>query len=404
MNMCGNTHVPDKLEGYLLQVRHALFELISVDDRIVSVEAYDDVAVETNDEIIAEQTKSVLSNNNPAANRAVVFWKTLKNWCEYLKSGELPNKKIILRYVVVANSDLTIGSIPRDFANAKSEDDAAIALDAARLELFGNGTTEDRPPLGEKVKEFVDYCFAMENRATMLRVICSMDIDLHENTYDDELRTCFNRQIIPIEYSENLFVSMLGWINNRVHEQTKQNKPAFISSEEYRKELGAQVRSRDIRHILTAVSVQPETSRTTAEVNRHDTYIKQLELIDADTTKVFEVAADFLHAKAEQTEWAKKGIVTEESVSEYFNGLERMWKSNRTIVMHMPIDDENGRGNTLLAMCEKDSRGQQLQGATTPNFFGPGSLHSLANEPSTHPAIGWHPRYADLLKEMEDDA
>ena len=49
--MAGNTHVPDKLEGYMLQVRHALFELISVDDRIVSVEAYDDVAIET-DEII----------------------------------------------------------------------------------------------------------------------------------------------------------------------------------------------------------------------------------------------------------------------------------------------------------------------------------------------------------------
>ena len=45
--MAGNTHVPDKLEGYMLQVRHALFELISVDDRIVSVEAYDDVAIES---------------------------------------------------------------------------------------------------------------------------------------------------------------------------------------------------------------------------------------------------------------------------------------------------------------------------------------------------------------------
>ena len=47
--MAGNTHVPDKLEGYMLQVRHALFELISVDDRIVSVEAYDDVAIETDE-------------------------------------------------------------------------------------------------------------------------------------------------------------------------------------------------------------------------------------------------------------------------------------------------------------------------------------------------------------------
>lgn len=75
--MSGNTHVPDKLEGYMLQVRHALFELISLDERIVSVEAYDDVAVETDEVLIAEQTKSVLSSSNPVANRAEAFWKTI---------------------------------------------------------------------------------------------------------------------------------------------------------------------------------------------------------------------------------------------------------------------------------------------------------------------------------------
>ena len=34
----------------------------------------------------------------------------------------------------------------------------------------------------------------------------------------------------------------------------------------------------------------------------------------------------------------------------------------------------------------------------------PGSLHALANEPSAHPTIGWHPRYAELLREDEDNA
>lgn len=118
--MSSNTHVPDKLEGYMLQVRHALFELIPLEDRIVSVEAFDDVAVETDDVIIAEQTKSVLSDNNPVANRSVAFWKTLKNWCEYLKSDNLPKKTIILRYVIVAAHALNIGSIPKSFAEANT--------------------------------------------------------------------------------------------------------------------------------------------------------------------------------------------------------------------------------------------------------------------------------------------
>ena len=47
--MPDNIHVPDKLEGYMIQVRHALYEFIFLDERIVSVEAYDDVALKKND-------------------------------------------------------------------------------------------------------------------------------------------------------------------------------------------------------------------------------------------------------------------------------------------------------------------------------------------------------------------
>ena len=88
--MIDKTHVPDKLEGYLLQTRHALFELISHDSsRVVSVEAYDDVAFENDDTLVAEQLKSVLSDNNPLADRSVVLWKTIYNWSTYVSRGTL---------------------------------------------------------------------------------------------------------------------------------------------------------------------------------------------------------------------------------------------------------------------------------------------------------------------------
>lgn len=400
--MSGNTHVPDKLEGYLLQVRHALFKLIPSEDRIVSVEAFDDVAVETEDTIVAEQTKSVLSDNNPVTNRSVVFWKTLKNWCEYLKSGELPDKNMVLRYVIVATHALNIGSIPKSFSEAKSDYFAKAALDSAKLELFGDGTDKETPSLGDKVKEYVDYCFAAENEATMLQIILSMEIELHEATYDDELRARFNRQIIPLEYSESLFVSMLGWVSDQIHEQIKLNKPAYISSEDYRKELLAQVRSRDRRQILSAISVQPSTSETTAELDRRDTYIKQLEFIDSDTGTLYEAASDFLRTITEKTLWAQKGIVTTHSIEEYNEGLKRMWKSRKVVVNTMPTTEEL-RGNALLSLCIADAVTHRIQGADPPVFFGSGSLHILANEPSTHPIIGWHPRYTELLMEDEEN-
>ena len=96
--MNGNTHVPDKVEAFLLQVRHALYELIQATDVncMVSVEAYDDVAIDNNGTIIPMKLKSVLSDDNPLSNRSVSFWKTLYNWCNYIENEHLEAKNLNL--------------------------------------------------------------------------------------------------------------------------------------------------------------------------------------------------------------------------------------------------------------------------------------------------------------------
>ena len=295
--MAGNTHVPDKLEGYMLQVRHALFELISVDDRIVSVEAYDDVAIETDEIIIAEQTKSVLSSNNPITNRAEAFWKAIYNWCDYIKNGEIPEKALVLKYVVVSSHDIKAGTIPSLFAAAKTGEEAKAALENARKELLGDDV-EKKAPISQSLKPYIDFCFAQENESFVLKVISLLQIAIHEDSYDEKLLEKFKRQLIPQEYATELFESMLGWVSDQVHRQTKQNKPAYILSKDYRAALELQIRSRDCKRIWHAVSVQPEDYTTTAEVDRHDIYIKQLELIDIDTSDIFEAASDFLRTRA----------------------------------------------------------------------------------------------------------
>lgn len=134
--MPNKTLVPDKLQGYLLQVKHMLFELISVDDRVVSVEILDDVAVETDGKVIAEQVKSVTSANNPIAERSSVFWKTLYNWCTYIVAGDLPSGAI-MRFVVVSNGTVFPGGIQASFMNAHSDYEAQKALADAKEAILG---------------------------------------------------------------------------------------------------------------------------------------------------------------------------------------------------------------------------------------------------------------------------
>ena len=395
--MSNNTHVPDKLEGYMLQVRHALYELISVDDRVDSIEAYDDVAVEKEDILVAEQTKSVLSNNNPVTNRAEVFWKTIYNWCNYLNEGQFP-QKIILKYIVVSSHSLKAGSIPKSFAEAKTEIDATKAMEDARKSLFGKAEGgENTRQISQTIKPYIDYCFAPENKKMVIKVITLMEIDIHEDTYDQTLFDKFKRQPIPLEYATELFESMLGWVNERVHQQTKQNKPAYISSKDYRVALEQQIRSRDQKIILSAVSVQPEVNQTTAEVERHDTYIKQLELIDVDESYIFEAASDFLRTRSEKTAWAKKGLINGGSLTDYYDGLKRLWKDQK-LLSSVFVNDDIGKGKYLYGQCLSNAINHRLLGRDVPSFFGSGSLQALANEPSDRPTIGWHPRYIELLK------
>lgn len=134
VHMSNKTLVPDKLYGYLLQVIHMLYELISVDDRVVSVEKLDDVAVGIDRKVIAEQLKSVTSANNPITDRASVFWKTIYNWCTYIEDASLP-PNAILRFVVVSNSTVTPGGIQKTFMNAHTDDEAQRALKYAIVAL-----------------------------------------------------------------------------------------------------------------------------------------------------------------------------------------------------------------------------------------------------------------------------
>ena len=400
--MIDKTHVPDKLEGYLLQTRHALFELISHDsNRVVSVEAYDDVAFENDDTLVAEQLKSVLSDNNPLADRSVVLWKTIYNWSTYVSRGTLGKKKLELRIVVAASHEIRPGSIVSNFANAKDIEQAKEALQYAKNELVG---TDDSPKIPSKgIKEYIDYCFAEENETYVLTVIKLLSIELHNRDYDNKLKERFFAQPIPVEYINELFTYMLGWVEEQIHLQTQKNQPAFLSTTDYINELRAQIQRYDVNKILVAVSTIPDTTKTHEEVAQRSSYIRQLEFIDMGYTEMFEAASDFLRSQVEKTEWGKRGLVTQDSIADYNDTLCRIWQSKRRIAAIQFKGDGVVAGQYTYSECKSQVINQRLQGCDVPPFFGSGCLHELANKPTTTPKIGWHPNYIQLLNEEGSD-
>ena len=396
--MPDNTHVPNAVEGYLLQVRHALYELICTDDRVVSVEALDDVAVEHNGQTTAIQTKSSVSSGNPTTNRSVDFWKTIFNWCNYLNLGALSPDLLTLKYVVVSSYSIKSGSIPDSFHKAKTRDAAEKALSDARVVILGENNEK---VVARSIKQYIDYCFNPQNSDTVLSVIERMEIDIHSASYDDELRNKFNNQTIFPEYADVLFYGMLGWVQDQVHLQTKENAPAYISAQDYRFELNKQMRGCDQKQIFAAISTQPDTQKVTSELEREDIYIKQLDIIDADITMKLKAANDFLRTICEKAELADRGLVTKKSVDDYHEALKTIWANQKRMVdiLHATLP-ETLRGKFLFSQCSTEAIKIRLQGCDVQSFFGDGSLHLLANEPKEHPVIGWHPRYNEILEEQ----
>ena len=401
--MPNRTLVPDKLQGYLLQVRHMLYELISVDDRIVSIEKLDDVAVEADGKVIAEQVKSVTSANNPIAERSSVFWKTLYNWCTYIETGALPSGAI-MRFVVVSNGIVTPGSIQASFMNACSDSDAQKALADAKKSILGtaqdNFATDMYAALPDSYREYIRYLFDGNRTKIVCDMIKSMEIEIHNNTYDEDLLNRFSNQVgLPAEYVDLLLTDMLGWVTQTVESFTKDNKPAYISAAEYRKALNTQIRAYNTNAVLRAVSQVPSKDEQSGEIERLDTYIRQLQLVEMDDATLYEAASDFLRAKIDKIEWAQRGIVHAQSFEDYHDALYRIWTNQKQLMGLQYRTDAIACGKAVYFKCRNDSAQQKLQGVGTPPFFGSGSLHDLANTPADSPRIGWHPQYITLLKE-----
>jgi len=392
--MADRTHVIGQLQGSLLQVRHMLFELISFEDIVVSLELLDDVAVHKPDgTIIAEQIKSVTSGNNPTTDRATVFWKTLYNWLKYIKDSSLELDNTVFRMVVSSNRNIESGEIISQFHDATTREMAKEALSTAKLSLWGEND-DKKKEIPDTYRSYLDELFSSANEEKVIGIIAEFTLDVHENDYDEKLFDKFSAQTIPPEFVDNLIVYMLGWVHERVNEYANQGVPALIKSEDYRNALVAQCRMYNQQNSIPALSetIADDTART--EVENQDVYIRQLDFIEEDFDAKLQAASDFLRTKAESTLRAEKGLFTPQSLQEYNEKLQRLWKSKQTQISLLAAATDVQKGKNLYAQTTEAA----ITNIELPTFFGSGMLQSLANEPQDEPAIGWHPRYKEILK------
>jgi len=397
--MSGNTHVVGQMQGYLLQIRHMLCELITLDDITVSVECLDDVAAESADgTIIAEQIKSVTSSNNPISDRADVFWKTLSNWFEYVRDGSLPLDKTLFRMIVSSNHPITPGDLIKSFNDARNQAQAQAALQDARTKLWGAKNELKEDTAKKTYGKYLDAVFSSENESTVLSIIEKMSVIIYQSDYDEKLFDKFMTQTILPEFAEKLIENMLGWITNQANNYLKQGAPAVIRSADYRLALTKQMRMYYQQNSIPALTSEIDEATVRTELEQQDIYLRQLDLIESDYDTKLEAASDYLRTKAETVIRAEKGLVAPQSLDDYNDKMNRLWKSKRQQSLLLASYSDVDKGKQLYAQTSEAASTIPLQGTDVPSFFGCGALQVLANSPIDTPTIGWHPKYKELLQ------
>ena len=384
------THVPDKVYSFSLQIRHMLNELIKAQPGdIISLEALDDVAIQNNEENELIQIKSSISKNNPTSDRAVDFWKTFYNWFEYVKYDGIELEKTKFRLVIHTTKNKELGQICRDFNDANNISEVNQALEIAIRKIKGN-----EKEIPESYKKYIDTLFDEENREIVIGIILNFKANMEiDSKYEANLLKNLRNKILIDTYVDKIFIYMLGWINEEVNKETKLGKPAFIEYVNFEKELKSQLTMYIQDNVLQTISVEVEDSKAEEEIKKEDIYIKQLNLINVKYEEKISAVKAFLRTSIDKTEWADRGLVTSISFNEYENSLIERWNNSKNLIeLENLVDNYENSGKKLYYTC-LNSNLTKLQGKDLPSYFVKGEYNQLANKL----VVGWHFKYKELL-------
>lgn len=384
--MSRSTDASGALYGFSIQITRMFVHLLQADDGdAVSVEVLDDIATVTDAGITtAEQSKS-RATKNPLSNRAVDFWKTVRNWADAVAQGKIdPEKTTFVLYVAQPHD---LGPIAESFVAAQTPRGARAAFETARSELWGMPPAyEKRAAVAEDLRAHLDMVFD-EHASHVPAIIQHMKVLVGEGDVLDEARRELNRLILSANVLDDLLRYGLGALKELVDKCLAAGAPAVVRRGEFKRDLLAWVRKYD-RAVLAPLA--PEPNRDDIDREQCRTYVRQLEAITSTADDILRAISDFLKAATDRALWAERGDVHETSFAEFQQDLVRQWKArNERIRIAHRDRGEVDRGQLLYAECQEYKA--KLQSMDVPEYFTPGSYHQLADAL----VVGWHPRYRD---------
>ena len=241
--------------------------------------------------------------------------------------------------------------------------------------------------LAEHVKEVLSA-----SDEVLARLFLSLALENGSGAPNDDLAAMAGMAAISEEKRKDVLTFLLGWAKKSVDKRIEQGHTPVITWEEFHKALVSAAKKFDrAENVLVANSVDVTEAELQKEL-RDRTYVRQLQIVQCDDDDMVRAVHDYLRSVTHRTNWSEGGDVIENSFDEFEGNLDRAWKSQRSVVdIEQKTLADAERGRLLYWKCQQLK--VPLQGMDVPDFFVPGSLHTMADSLR----VGWHPRFREAV-------
>lgn len=344
----------------------------------VYIEHDDDISVHYTDGTrLLEQTKSA-QTQNPVADWARDIWKSLHNWLEQ-HSPLTAEPPISFRLYVTPNrtgafvaalsAAKTAAEVETLLALVQSQVDPAKKKTAAFkfAKTFLEASPEDQTSL-----------------ATSFELICE----------DDPLESI--RKHYRPAVAETLLDGIIAYAVGEAKRQTDllllAGKPAGLLAGPFQDQIRQYVQRTNLPALFVFSPTLPSSALVHGKLSCRPTFVRQLELINADLEQQLSAVSDYLRACSDKTILADQGVLLPHSLDAWNDTLLRRHKSIQDSIfsVHAHLDSV-AQGTAVYAQCR--NLDLLLETKAVPDHF----LHGCFNDLSDRRELGWHPAYATLL-------
>ena len=385
---------PGPAAGYAFQFERALFWLArSPAGFAIGIETEDDVAIRHQDgsRTLEQNKHSVQEHAEPFGDRSKDLWNTLSIWVTALDAGELESGQT--RFLMVTNKTLS-ECIAKQISKAETKEEIDECIKALRAAATNPSET---------IRVFTEKVLLTSSEKNLRAIIANCELlDETSGVSGIELRKATIAELqIPGGFTkdaESIADELLGWAQRQALALWQKREPAWIFRDSFVTQFHEVLdrRKRQMTRERAANLIPIFDEQLGREKGR--AFVKQMYLVTNEDSRVEESIREFIRCNIEKNRLSADGNVTDQDWIDFEGTLKSRWEKIFSREKRLGrANNEEDIGFKILTETTDEHR-ERLAGVETEQvYLTAGTYHRMADRL----AVGWHPRFEELMKEEE---